>query len=113
MTTETSAIEVDWTRLTGPDLRALAARENALAILPTGSLEQHGPHLPVITDTKIAREVSLRADEISRGNLNLSQRTEEQASSLEQTASSMEEMTSTVRQNAGNAGQVTEVGLDH
>ncbi len=61
MTTETNTIEVDWTRLTGPDLRALAARENALAILPTGSLEQHGPHLPVITDTKIAREVSLRA----------------------------------------------------
>ncbi len=69
MTTETSAIEVDWTRLTGPDLRALAARENALAILPTGSLEQHGPHLPVITDTKIAREVSLRAARLVAGEV--------------------------------------------
>src|ERR1019366_1388655 len=45
------------------------------------------------------------AEEISKGNLNLSQRTEEQASSLEETASSMEEMTSTVRQTADNAGQ--------
>ena len=55
------------------------------------------------------REVSMRADEISRGNLNLSQRTEEQASSLEQTASSMEQMTSTVRQNAGNAAQANQL----
>ncbi|MFX3899730.1 methyl-accepting chemotaxis protein, partial [Streptococcus suis] len=39
----------------------------------------------------------------------LSQRTEEQASSLEETASSMEEMTSTVRQNADNAKVVNEL----
>jgi methyl-accepting chemotaxis protein len=55
------------------------------------------------------REVAMRADEISRGNLNLSQRTEEQASSLEETAASMEEMTSSVRQNADNAGQANEL----
>ncbi|MBB6355535.1 creatinine amidohydrolase/Fe(II)-dependent formamide hydrolase-like protein [Aminobacter aganoensis] len=29
-------------------------RGNAMAILPVGSLEQHGPHLPVITDTASA-----------------------------------------------------------
>jgi methyl-accepting chemotaxis protein len=45
------------------------------------------------------------AREISAGNTNLSQRTEEQASSLEETASSMEEMASTVKQNAENAKQ--------
>ena len=55
------------------------------------------------------REVSMRADEISRGNLNLSQRTEEQASSLEQTAASMEQMTSSVRQTADNAGQANQL----
>ena len=54
-------IEVDWTHLTGPDIRAIAARGNALAVLPVGSLEQHGPHLPVITDTRTAWEVSIRA----------------------------------------------------
>ena len=45
------------------------------------------------------------AQEISAGNTNLSQRTEEQASSLEETASSMEQMASTVKQNAENAKQ--------
>jgi creatinine amidohydrolase len=53
--------EVDWTRLTGPEIRALAGRGNALAVLPVGSLEQHGPHLPVITDTRTAWEISIRA----------------------------------------------------
>jgi creatinine amidohydrolase len=56
-----SGPEVDWTRLTAPDIRELAARGNALAVLPVGSLEQHGPHLPVITDTRTAWEVAIRA----------------------------------------------------
>jgi methyl-accepting chemotaxis protein len=41
--------------------------------------------------------------------MDLSQRTEEQASSLEETASSMEELTSTVRQNAENAKQANQL----
>lgn len=59
--------EVDWTRCTGPEVRALAARGNALAVLPVGSLEQHGPHLPVITDTRTAWEISIRAARIAAG----------------------------------------------
>ncbi|MGV8712492.1 MAG: methyl-accepting chemotaxis protein [Nitrosomonas sp.] len=47
--------------------------------------------------------VRLASGEIASGNLDLSQRTEEQASSLEETASSMEELTSTVRQNTDNS----------
>lgn len=47
--------------------------------------------------------------EISAGNLDLSQRTEEQASSLEETASSMEELTSTVKQNTDNANQASQL----
>ncbi|MGV8892208.1 MAG: methyl-accepting chemotaxis protein [Burkholderiaceae bacterium] len=43
--------------------------------------------------------------EIADGNLDLSERTERQASSLEETASSMEQLTSTVKQNADNARQ--------
>ncbi|WEN14581.1 methyl-accepting chemotaxis protein [Rhodanobacter sp. AS-Z3] len=47
--------------------------------------------------------VSTAARQIAKGNDDLSQRTQEQASSLEETAASMEEMTSTVKQNAENA----------
>ncbi|MEO7073358.1 MAG: methyl-accepting chemotaxis protein, partial [Rhodanobacter sp.] len=46
---------------------------------------------------------------IARGNDDLSQRTQEQASSLEETASSMEEMTSTVKQNAENASHANQL----
>ncbi|MDH5614490.1 MAG: PAS domain-containing protein, partial [Gammaproteobacteria bacterium] len=49
------------------------------------------------------------AAEIARGNLDLSQRTEEQASSLEETASSMEEMTATVKQNSDNTQQASTI----
>lgn len=54
-------------------------------------------------------EASLQIDvgsrELSLGNLNLSQRTEESATSLEQTAGSMEKLTLTVKQSADNAQQ--------
>ncbi|MBB3228939.1 methyl-accepting chemotaxis protein [Luteibacter sp. Sphag1AF] len=53
--------------------------------------------------------VSTAAQQISRGNDDLSQRTQEQASSLEETASSMEEMTSTVKQNAENASHANQL----
>ena len=56
-----------------------------------------------------SNEVQTGAEEISRGNLDLSRRTEEQASSLEQTASSMEQMTSTVKNNADNAAQASQL----
>ena len=49
--------------------------------------------------------IDAAAREIAQGNIDLSQRTEEQASSLEETASSMEELTSTVRQNSENVNQ--------
>jgi methyl-accepting chemotaxis protein-1 (serine sensor receptor) len=45
------------------------------------------------------------AREIAAGNMDLSQRTEQQAASLQETASSMEQLTSTVKQNADNAQQ--------
>jgi creatinine amidohydrolase len=53
--------EVEWARLTGPEIRTIAARPDALAVLPIGSLEQHGPHLPVITDTASASAAAIRA----------------------------------------------------
>ncbi len=56
-----------------------------------------------------SNEVKSGAEEISRGNLDLSQRTEQQASSLEETAASMEQMTATVRNNADNAAQANQL----
>jgi len=47
--------------------------------------------------------------QIAAGNLDLSSRTEQQASSLEETASSMEELTAAVRQNADNARSANEL----
>jgi methyl-accepting chemotaxis protein len=64
----------------------------------------------VVRDVKFAAgEVFGSSDEISRGNSNLSQRTEQQAAALEETASSMEEMTTTVKQNADNAAQANQL----
>ncbi len=51
--------EIRWERMTAPELKALAVRD-ALVVLPIGSLEQHGPHLPVWTDSLCAHEIALR-----------------------------------------------------
>ncbi|APW42461.1 methyl-accepting chemotaxis protein [Rhodoferax saidenbachensis] len=52
-----------------------------------------------------AESVSLASAQIAQGNNHLSQRTEEQASALQQTAASMEQLGGTVRNNADNARQ--------
>ena len=51
--------ETQWNNLRAPDLRRLEA-ENAIVILPVGSIEQHGPHLPVPVDALLAGEVARR-----------------------------------------------------
>ena len=58
-----------------------------------------------------AHTVSDTSAQIAQGNLDLSQRTEEQASTLEETASSMEELTSTVTQNAHSARQASQLAM--
>ncbi len=42
--------------LTGPDVAALP-KENAAVVLAVGSVEQHGPHLPTITDSLVGQTV--------------------------------------------------------
>jgi creatinine amidohydrolase len=46
-----------------PDLRKLIAKNKQVAIIPVGSIEQHGPHLPISTDTDIVTEVAKRISE--------------------------------------------------
>ena len=50
-----------------------------------------------------AGQVAIASSQIAQGNLDLSGRTEQQASALEQTAASIEELTGTVRQTADHA----------
>jgi len=59
-----------------------------------------------------AAAVNTAAEEISQGNISLSQRTSAQATSLEETAASMEQMTNTVLQNTNNARQATHLAFD-
>ncbi|WP_258402340.1 methyl-accepting chemotaxis protein, partial [Lonsdalea populi] len=52
-------------------------------------------------------EIYRSSGEIAAGNTDLSSRTEEQASALEQTAASMEELSAVVKQNAENSNQAS------
>ena len=92
----TSRIETNSTNETGRLLQALRTMNDNLVDL-VGKVRMG-------TD-----QITTASGEIASGNLDLSQRTEEQASSLEETASSMEELTSTVRQNADNARQANQL----
>lgn len=56
-----------------------------------------------------ADAIATASSQIASGNLDLSSRTEQQASSLGKTASSMEELTDTVKQNADNARQANQL----
>lgn len=58
-----------------------------------------------------AESVGSAARQLSQGNDDLSQRTQQQAAALEETASSMEEMTATVKQNADNARQANQLAV--
>ncbi|WP_087750312.1 methyl-accepting chemotaxis protein [Paraburkholderia caledonica] len=87
--------------------------EAAIALAPNdqtslmASLESMRQQLRAIVSDihSTAEAITTSAGEIAQGNLDLSQRTEEQAASLQETAASMEELTSTVRQNTENAKQ--------
>ena len=58
-----------------------------------------------------ADTIALASAEIASGNMDLSARTESQASSLEETSASMEQLTSAVSQNSDNAVQANQLVL--
>jgi creatinine amidohydrolase len=43
-----------------PILRKIIKKKNQVAVIPIGSIEQHGPHLPISTDSDIVTEVAKR-----------------------------------------------------
>ncbi|WP_124949233.1 Tar ligand binding domain-containing protein, partial [Sulfuriferula thiophila] len=64
----------------------------------------------IVGEVRVGTEtIASASSEIAAGNLDLSNRTEAQAGSLEETASAMEELTSTVKQNADNARQANQL----
>ena len=66
--------------------------------------------LRIVHDVKSnAENVATASQEIADGNLDFSNRTEQQASALQQTAATMEQLGSTVRTNAENARQANQL----
>ena len=49
--------------LEDPHLRKLIKQKIRTALIPVGSIEQHGPHLPVSTDSDIVSEIAKRISE--------------------------------------------------
>ncbi len=52
-----------------PDLRKRIEKKKQIAIIPVGSIEQHGPHLPISTDSDIVTEIAFRLSEKINGLL--------------------------------------------
>ena len=52
-----------WDRLTWKEINEVCKTKESIAILPVGSVEQHGPHLPLGTDYLIADMLSSEAVE--------------------------------------------------
>ena len=86
------------------------ARDSSSILFAMKSMQQR------LADTigeirRSADTIATASTQIASGNMDLSSRTEAQASALEETAASMEELTSTVNQNAQNAQQANQMVL--
>ena len=51
---------MDASELYDPEFRKLIKEKNPTIIIPVGSLEQHGAHLPITTDSDIVTEIASR-----------------------------------------------------
>jgi creatinine amidohydrolase len=58
---------MNWQELRSPELRSLS--RDTLLVVPTASIEQHGPHLPVGTDSYIAEAFASALDREFEGRL--------------------------------------------
>ncbi|MDL2337960.1 MAG: methyl-accepting chemotaxis protein [Pseudomonadota bacterium] len=114
--------------MTRPMLHAVAVADQlahgdlTTAICPAGNDETvqlldslarlQGNFSRIVRDVKAnADEVATASQQIADGNLDFSNRTEQQASALQQTAATMDQLGSTVRTNADNAKQANQLAL--
>ena len=51
---------MDASELYDPEFRKLIKSKKQTIIIPVGSLEQHGAHLPITTDSDIVTEIASR-----------------------------------------------------
>lgn len=61
--------EAAWAGKPAPQIRDTARRDGSVLVQPVGSVEQHGEHLPVATDTLLADAVAHEAAERVVGDL--------------------------------------------
>jgi creatinine amidohydrolase len=54
----------DVSKASDPEIRKQIARGRKRAILPIGSMEQHGAHMPVATDAIVAEEIAKRVSKL-------------------------------------------------
>lgn len=93
-----SYIEVDSTDEVGQLLEELKRMNSSLS--------------DIVGDVRSGTEaIATASGQVAIGNLDLSSRTEQQASSLEETASSMEKLTAAVKTNADNAHRVNDMAI--
>jgi creatinine amidohydrolase len=59
-------VEIEWASLKAAEVAQMAQRD-AIVIVPIGSTEQHGPHLPTQTDSRLVTEVAHRAARLMDG----------------------------------------------
>ena len=87
-----------------------SSRGDAMGQLLRALQQMNANLMAIIGDVRTNVEsIHVATQEIAAGNMDLSGRTESQASSLEETAASMEEFGSTVKQNAENATQANQL----
>ncbi|MGV8897739.1 MAG: methyl-accepting chemotaxis protein [Burkholderiaceae bacterium] len=103
-------VSMDIERMTSGDLtgKITAKGEDEIAkVVQSLQVLQINVKLLIGQITQSIDLVNFGAGEIADGVLDLSARTESQASSLQETASAMEELTATVKQNSDNAHQAS------
>ena len=101
-------------RLAGGDLATpvvVHPRDNKSTLAAVQRLQQSLAAI-VTTVRGNSESVATASTQIAQGNLNLSQRTEEQASACQQTAATMDQLTATVSHNAQNAAQASKLAED-
>ncbi|MGN6229859.1 MAG: methyl-accepting chemotaxis protein [Trinickia sp.] len=91
----------------------VADSKNEMGRLLVGLQRMQAALVATVARVRTGSEVIMHgAREIATGNADLSQRTEQQAASLQETASSMEQLTSTVRLNADHAVEASSLARD-